>query len=278
VRLTFLGVRGSTPAPGSDFVRYGGHTSCVVVAPDADSAPVLALDAGTGIRPLTGLLDGAAFEGSILLSHLHWDHIQGLPFFKPFLRPGANVTIYAPSQPGDITVEEVFADTIKPPLFPIHFSMFPGMVDLHEIADDEFVVGDVKVMSRLVPHVGHTVGYRVEWNGRSVVYISDHQMPVDGSHSAWPGVLELCDGADLLIHDAQYTPDEFATKRDWGHCTPEYAVWLAAQAGVARLALFHHDPAHDDEELDGILGAAIECAAKLGVEAFGARERTTVDV
>jgi phosphoribosyl 1,2-cyclic phosphodiesterase len=236
-------------------------------------------DLGTGLRYFGQTLpEDQPFRGTCLLSHLHWDHIQGLPFFKPFLRPGANVTIYAPSQPGDITVEEVFADTIKPPLFPIHFSMFPGMVDLHEIADDEFVVGDAKVMSRLIPHVGHTVGYRVEWNGRSVVYVSDHQMPVDGSHSAWPGVLELCDGADLLIHDAQYTPDEFATKRDWGHCTPEYAVWLAAQAGVGRLALFHHDPAHDDDELDGILGAAIECAAKLGVDAFGARERTTVDV
>ena len=275
--LTFHGVRGSTPCHGDEIARYGGNTSCVSLAiPGQD--PVL-FDLGTGLRYFGQTLpDDEPFRGTCLLSHLHWDHIQGLPFFKPFLRPGANVTIYAPSQPGDITVEEVFADTIKPPLFPIHFSMFPGMVDLHEIDDDEFVVGDAKVMSRLIPHVGHTVGYRVEWNGRSVVYISDHQMPVDGTHSAWPGVLELCDGADLLIHDAQYTPDEFATKRDWGHCTPEYAVWLAAQAGVARLALFHHDPAHDDDELDGILGAAIECAAKLGVEAFGARERTMVDV
>ena len=172
----------------------------------------------------------------------------------------------------------MFADTIKPPLFPIHFSMVPGMVDLHEIADDRFAVGDAKVMTRLIPHVGHTVGYRVEWEGRSVVYMSDHQMPADGSHSAWPGVLELCEGADLLIHDAQYTPEEFETKRDWGHCTPEYAVWLAATAGVKRLALFHHDPAHDDDELDEILGRAIECAAKSGVDAFAARERTTVDV
>jgi ribonuclease BN (tRNA processing enzyme) len=156
--------------------------------------------------------------------------------------------------------------------------MFPGMVDLHEIGDDEFVVGEAKVMTRLIPHVGHTVGYRVEWNGRSVVYMSDHQMPADGSFSAWPGVLDLCADADLLIHDAQYTPDEFETKRDWGHCTPEYAVWLASTCRVKRLALFHHDPAHDDDDLDRILGAAIECAAKVGVEAFAARERTTITV
>jgi ribonuclease BN (tRNA processing enzyme) len=108
--------------------------------------------------------------------------------------------------------------------------------------------------------------------------MSDHQMPTDGSHSAWPGVFDLCNGADVLIHDAQYTPEEFEGKRDWGHCTPDYAVWLAGKARVKRLALFHHDPAHDDDELDEILGPVIECAAKLGVEAFAARERTTITV
>ena len=277
MKVTFHGVRGSTPCHGDEIARYGGNTSCVSLGiPDHD--PIL-FDLGTGLRYFGQTLPGdEPFRGTCLLSHLHWDHIQGLPFFKPFLRPGANVTIYAPTQPGDITVADVFADTIKPPLFPIHFSMFPGMVDLHEIADDEFAVGEAKVMTRLIPHVGHTVGYRVEWEGRSVVYMSDHQMPADGSHSAWPGVLQLCHNADLLIHDAQYTPQEFETKRDWGHCTPDYAVWLAATSGVKRLALFHHDPAHDDDELDEILGAAIASAADCGVEAFAARERMTVDV
>jgi phosphoribosyl 1,2-cyclic phosphodiesterase len=277
MKVTFHGVRGSTPCHGEEIARYGGNTSCVSLdIPDHD--PIL-FDLGTGLRYFGQTLPAdEPFRGTCLLSHLHWDHIQGLPFFKPFLRPGANVTIYAPTQPGDITVGDVFADTIKPPLFPIHFSMFPGMVDLHEIADDEFAVGEAKVMTRLVPHVGHTVGYRVEWEGRSVVYMSDHQMPADGSHSAWPGVLQLCHNADLLIHDAQYTPEEFETKRDWGHCTPDYAVWLAATSGVKRLALFHHDPAHDDDELDEILGAAIASADRSGVEAFAARERMTVDV
>jgi ribonuclease BN (tRNA processing enzyme) len=156
--------------------------------------------------------------------------------------------------------------------------MFPGMVHLHEVGDGEFTLGEATVTSRFIPHVGATVGYRVEWRGRSVVYMSDHQMPVDGSFSVWPGVRALCEGADLLIHDAQYTPEEFALKRDWGHCTPEFAVWVAATSKVKRLALFHHDPAHDDDELDEILDAAVECAAKLGVEAFAARERMTVDV
>lgn len=277
MKVTFHGVRGSTPCHGEEIARYGGNTSCVSLEiPGMD--PVL-FDLGTGLRYF-GQTQPAdePFRGTCLLSHLHWDHIQGLPFFKPFLRPGAYVSIYAPVQPGDITVADVFADTIKPPLFPIHFSMFPGMVDINEVGDDEFAIGEAKVMTRLIPHVGHTVGYRVEWGGRSVVYMSDHQMPADGSHSASPGVLELCAGADLLIHDAQYTPEEFETKRDWGHCTPEFAVWLAATTGVKRLALFHHDPGHDDDDLDTILGAAIERAAKLGVDAFAARERVTIDV
>ncbi len=277
MRVTFHGVRGSTPCHGAEIARYGGNTSCVSLAvPGHD--PIL-FDLGTGLRYFGQTIPAdQPFTGTCLLSHLHWDHIQGLPFFKPFLRPGAEIAIYAPVQPGDLTVVDVFADTIKPPLFPIHFSMFPGMVDVHEVGDSVFAIGDAKVMSRLGPHVGNTLGYRVEWAGRSVVYMSDHQMPTDGSHAAWPGVLELCDGADLLIHDAQYTVEEFAGKRDWGHCTPDYAVWLAAEAGVRRLALFHHDPAHDDDELDAILTPVIERAAAAGVEAFAARERATVEV
>jgi phosphoribosyl 1,2-cyclic phosphodiesterase len=278
MELTFHGVRGSTPCHGHEIARYGGNTSCVSLKiPDHD--PIL-FDLGTGLRyfGLTQPVD-QPYRGTCLLSHLHWDHIQGLPFFKPFLRPGAHVSLYAPVQPGDLTVAGVFADTIRPPLFPIHFSMFPGMVDIHEVGDSEFTLDDdVKVLTRLIPHVGHTVGYRVEWNGRSIVYMSDHQMPTDGSHSAWPGALELCDGADLLIHDSQYTPEEFAEKRDWGHCTPEYAVWLAGQAGVKRLALFHHDPAHGDDELDAIFEPVIECASTVGVTAFAARERTSITV
>lgn len=274
MEVTFHGVRGSTPCHGDDIARHGGNTSCVSLAiPGHD--PIL-FDLGTGLRYFGQVQPvDRPFHGTCLLSHLHWDHIQGLPFFGPFLRPGADTILYAPVQPGGLTVAQVFADAIKPPLFPIHFSMFPGRVDIREVGDDEFAIGDVRVTSRLIPHVGPTVGYRLEWNDRSVVYMSDHQMPSDGSHHAWPAVFELCDGADLLIHDAQFTREEFAAKRDWGHCTPEYAAWIAAEAGVKRLALFHHDPAHVDDDLDAILAPAIECAAQHGVDAFAARERTT---
>jgi phosphoribosyl 1,2-cyclic phosphodiesterase len=275
--VTFHGVRGSTPCHGDEIARYGGNTSCVSVEiPGHD--PFL-FDLGTGLRYFgLALSEGEPFRGTCLLTHLHWDHIQGLPFFKPVLHEGADVSIYAPWQVGDLSVEEIFADTIKPPLFPIHFSMFPGAVRFHEIGDHEFSIGDVRLMSRLVPHVGNTVGYRVTWNGRSVAYISDHQMPADGSFSATDGVLDLCRDVDLLIHDSQYTPDEFKQKSDWGHCTPEFAVWLAGEAGVKRLALFHHDPAHDDDMLDDLIGQAIECGRSLGVEVFAARERQTTFV
>ena len=273
--VTFHGVRGSTPCHGDEIVRYGGNTSCVSVDIPGH-APIL-FDLGTGLRYF-----GASrpvdepFVGTCLLSHLHWDHIQGLPFFKPLLREGADVAIYAPVQDEGVTVEQVFADTIKPPLFPIHFSMFPGMVDFHEVGDQEFQIGEARVMSRLIPHVGNTIGYRIEWKGRSVVYLSDHQMPPDGSFSAPPGVFDLCHGADLLIHDAQYTAEEFATKRDWGHCTPEFALWLAEKADVEQLALFHHDPAHDDDTLDHMLAPVIACGRAGGIEVFAARERTSV--
>lgn len=275
--VTFYGVRGSTPCHGDEIARYGGNTSCVSL--EIPGHDTLLFDLGTGLRYFGQTCrKDRPFRGTCLVSHLHWDHIQGLPFFKPFLLEGSHMTVYAPEQEGDRSAAQVFADTIQPPLFPIHLSMFPGLVDFREVGDAGFAFGEATVISRLIPHVGNTLGYRVEWNGRSVAYLSDHQMPQDGTFSATPGVYDLCRDVDLLIHDAQYTPAEFAKKQDWGHCTPEYAVWLADSAGAKRLAMFHHDPSHDDETLDMILGEAVDQAAKLGIDAFAARERTTVVV
>ena len=275
--VTFHGVRGSTPCHGEEIVRYGGNTSCVSVSvPGHD--PFL-FDLGTGLRYFgAGHPKDQPFNGTVLLSHLHWDHIQGLPFFKPLLHPEADVVVYAPIQEEGQPVADVFAETIRPPLFPIHFAMLPGQVKFAEVGDDRFHVGDVEVMSRLVPHVGNTLGFRVTWDGRSVVYLSDHQMPVDGSFAVTDGVAELCEGADLLIHDAQYTPEEFVEKSTWGHCTAEFAVWVASHTGAKRLALFHHDPAHHDRMLDVMSQQAIDCGRGLGVDVFAAQERVTVTV
>ncbi len=280
--MTFHGVRGSTPCHGPDIVGYGGNTSCVSIGvPGAD--PIL-LDLGTGLRYFgQSLPTGTPFRGSCLVSHLHWDHIQGLPFFTPLLTEGAHVTMYAPVQDDGRTVEQVFGETIRPPLFPIELSMLPGVIEFNDVCDDEFVIdggaaGDIAVMSRSIPHVGRTLGYRIEWNGRSMAYLSDHQMPCDGALVASAGALELSRGVDLLIHDAQYTDEEFAAKRDWGHCTMEYAVWMAAEAGADQLALFHHDPSHHDDELDELIALAVASGADRGVRVFGAREGVTVSL
>jgi phosphoribosyl 1,2-cyclic phosphodiesterase len=278
MRVAFHGVRGSTPCHGQEIVRYGGNTSCVAL--DIPGHRPIIFDLGTGLRYFGQQCSlDQPFAATCLLSHLHWDHIQGLPFFKPLLRDGSDICIYAPVQEGDLTVEDVFADTIKPPLFPIHFSMLPGLIQFNEVWNDEFMLGDdIEVMSRSIPHVGNTLGYRVTWGGTTVTYISDHQMPTDGSFSATRGALELCRNADVLIHDAQYTPSEFREKNNWGHCTIEYAVWLAAETGVKQLVLFHHDPAHNDDILDILAAAAIDCGTKMGVDVIAAREGLVLEL
>jgi len=277
VHVTFYGVRGSTPCPHESNQRYGGNTSCVAL--ESPGHDPIVLDLGTGLRLWgeTMPLDGT-FRGHALVTHVHWDHVQGLPFFVPVLRPGAQFHVYgpAPSPPGTQTLAECFEHFISPPYFPVRIADLPGAIEFHTVRDTEIVVGDAKVTVRDVPHTGVTNGYRVEQDGATVVYISDHQMPMDGSHEVADSVLELCDGADLLIHDAQYTPEEFATKRDWGHCTMEFAVHVAAEAGVKRLALFHHDPTHDDDFVDCLVARARLVAGKRIDEVMAAAEGLTV--
>ena len=153
---------------------------------------------------------------------------------------------------------------------------FPGTLEFHERRDETFMVGDAKVMARTVPHNGPTNGYRIEWEGATVAYISDHQQPADGGMSIADGALELCEGADLVIHDAQYTVPEFAMKSTWGHCTVEYAVMVAKEAGAKALALFHHDPTRHDEALDELSACAREYADRAGIELITAAEGLTV--
>jgi phosphoribosyl 1,2-cyclic phosphodiesterase len=212
-------------------------------------------DLGTGLRAFgdTQPLDGS-FAGTALVTHIHWDHVQGLPFFPPADRPGARLSVYGPQQ-DEGTLREVIDDFMRPPYFPVKVGDLRGEFVFHEVLKDDFSVGSAQVSARPVPHVGPTVGYRVTWDGRVVTYISDHQAPFDLEGVAEP-VLELAEAADVLVHDAQYTPAEFAEKSHWGHCTIDYAIRVAREAGVRQLVLFHHDPAHSDDRLDQLLAAA----------------------
>ncbi len=277
MQVTFFGVRGSTPCPHDANRRYGGNTSCVAL--EAPGHDPIVLDLGTGLRVYGESLPAdEPFVGHALVTHVHWDHVQGLPFFVPVLRPGASFDVYGPPPDGveHRTLRDCFEQFVAPPYFPVTIAQLPGRIEFHTVRDAELAVGDAKVTVRDVPHTGTTNGYRIEQDGVVVAYISDHQMPVDGAHDVPDQVLELCAGADLVIHDAQYTPEEFATKRDWGHCTVEYAVDVAAAAGAKRLALFHHDPTHDDDCVDALLAGARTYAAGRIEEVLAAAEGLTV--
>jgi ribonuclease BN (tRNA processing enzyme) len=236
-------------------------------------------DMGTGARyfGLHQKLDGS-FRGTCLLSHLHWDHTQGLPFFPPALHEGSQIDIYGPRQDDGRTLKDVFAQVVQSPVFPIPLSHLPADFAFHDVDDDEFKVGGFHITSRLVPHIGPTLGYRVEWEGRVVTYISDHQQPVDGSRHVCAAALHLAEGADLLIHDAQYTPEEFRQKATWGHCTPEFAMLLAKKAGAKRLALYHHDPMRNDDALDELARCAQAVGAHFDLDVLAASEGLSVEL
>jgi phosphoribosyl 1,2-cyclic phosphodiesterase len=207
--------------------------------------------------------------------------VQGLPFFTPLHHPDSLVEVHGPQQ-ADGALGEVFDQLMRPPFFPIRAEQLGGELRWQGLVDDDLPVGHAKVRARHVRHCGTTLGYRVEWNGASVVYISDHgQSSDDHRHDdAVPHeVLELCDGADLLIHDAQHTRPEFEHKRNWGHCTYEYALHVGREAGVRRLALFHHCPSHGDDAIDHIERVTQELSAcRGGPEVFAAAETNSVHV
>lgn len=195
-----------------------------------------------------------AFTATAFVTHLHWDHVQGLPFFSPVNRSGSRLEVYGPHQEGG-SLAQVFDGLMRPPYFPIHISDLRGQIRFHDLSRGAVEVGGARVLVRPIPHPGPTVGYRVEWEGVTVAYISDHQAPLALDAIA-DDALELADDADLLIHDAQYTHAEFLEKPDWGHCPVSYAVAVAEAAGARSLALFHHDPAHGDEQIDAMLAGA----------------------
>lgn len=270
MQVTFLGVRGSTPSPGESTSRYGGHTSCVLVQPE--DGPSIVLDLGTGVRRL----DRGPLQGVVLLTHLHFDHVQGLPFCSGLLHPGSVLDIYGPPQEAG-SLEEAFRGFVQPPVFPITLDLIPATIRFHDIDPGRFELAPgVVVRTGVVPHPGTTYGFRIDADGHSVAYVPDHQEPVNGDGPP-ADVLDLIDGVDLLIHDAQYTHEEFARKSTWGHCTVDYAVDVAIAGGASHLALFHHDPSHVDSLVDSLVLGAIERGGDR-VSVFGAQEQAIVDL
>jgi phosphoribosyl 1,2-cyclic phosphodiesterase len=256
-----FGVRGSCPCAGDRYRRVGGNTSCVLVSVDGE--PPLVLDLGTGLRALGDALEpqlrreGRPLRASALLTHLHLDHILGLPFLGPLHDPGAHLSVYGPSQDTaqEVALKDMLAAAVQPPFFPVHMADFTAEIDVRGLGDEDLAIGGVTVKARRVPHPGNTLGFRVEADGNSVAYIPDHQAPLD-RNGVPDGVRELCEGADLVLHDAQYTDEEFAAKSGWGHSTVAYAVHVAAEAGARRLLLFHHDPSHADRDVGLLLRSA----------------------
>jgi ribonuclease BN (tRNA processing enzyme) len=259
VRIHLCGVRGSTPAPGAEFIRYGGHTSCVAVAHDG-ATPGLILDAGTGLRRVTGLLRGGPFTGTIILTHLHWDHLHGLPFFAAGDRDDARVTLLLPEQEagqeGSAGAEDVLARGMSPPHFPITPRDLRGEWSFGTLAPGVFKAEGFTVEAREVPHKGgRTFGYRVSDGRSAIAYIPDHCPTVLGPgpegwgeyHSAAIG---LAADVDLLIHDSFLLPGEVAAEASFGHAAADYAVGLAQRAGARRVMLAHHKPDRTDDALD----------------------------
>lgn len=276
--ITFYGVRGSTPCSSERNRRYGGNTSCVVV--EADGARPVVFDLGTGLRFWgLDLCDDRPLDAIALVSHLHWDHVQGIPFFGPINVAGARLEVYGPGdEPGSLA--DAVAQFMRPPYFPVTLDALAGQFEWNDVVHGaRFEVGGWEVLAAAVPHVGATLGYRLQRNGISIAYVPDHQQPGCGATHVDPAVLEMVAGVDLLIHDAQYEAAEFAEKHDWGHCTIEYALEVARQGGVKRLALFHHDPAHDDEHLDVVAARAAKAGAAYGlVEVICASEGMRVSL
>lgn len=257
MRLHLCGTRGSAPAPGARFVRYGGHTSCVAVARD-DAAASLILDAGTGVREVTALLDGRPFDGAILLSHLHWDHLHGLPFFRGGDDEGSRVTLLLPEQEDGASAEAVLERGMSPPHFPIRPHELRGDWTFGTRPPGRFTAGGFTVEAREVPHKGgRTFGYRIS-DGRSVLaYIPDHCPTAlgagpDGLGEHHAAAMELAADADVLVHDASLLPGEVAAQATFGHAAADYAVGLAKAAGARSVLLFHHHPDRTDDELDAL--------------------------
>ncbi|CAN5560573.1 MBL fold metallo-hydrolase [soil metagenome] len=272
--VRFWGTRGSIPSPGPTTVRYGGNTPCLELR--TEEGRLVILDAGTGIRELgrslTERAQGAAIEADIFLTHAHWDHIQGIPFFAPLFRKGNRFTIWG-SKSLQMSIDRVVRDQMSPVVFPVSFEELQAQIDFQELAEEQRAGTGYHVAAMAVRHPGGALGYRF-WDGevgpRSLVYVSDNELSPRASYDELPNwrerFVKFAQGAAVLVHDTMFTAKEYDSFVGWGHSTHEDATELALEAGVEKLVLFHHRPERSDDEVD-------QCVAtcKALVESKGAR-------
>jgi CheY-like chemotaxis protein len=288
MRVRFWGTRGSIATPGAGTTKFGGNTSCVEAVTNAGVRFVF--DCGTGARLLGMQLAAGAQKPiglNILLSHTHWDHIQGFPFFAPVLMPGSRIAVYAP-QGGVHSLSSVLAGQMEFTYFPVELNQLSAELTYNDRGEGTETIDGVTVKAQFLNHPTMTLGYRIEADGVSLVYLCDHEpysttlWRADAPAGKVESILhhgdrrhaEFMSGADLVIHDAQYTPEEYPAKKNWGHSTYDYVVELAAAAGVKNLALSHHDPTHDDAFLERIeeLARGVAAARGSSIHVFCAAE------
>ncbi len=259
MRVTFWGVRGSIPVPGAGATGFGGNTSCVQVT--AEDGTQVILDAGSGIRELGSALAGRCDVVHILLTHLHLDHIQGLMFFAPLFDPTVKVTIWGPTS-ARRALRERLARYISNPLSPIEIRDLPAEVTFEDACRPPWHLGGIEVRSAFVAHRGPTLGYRLAGDGVTVCYLPDHEPGLGEdlvrADPAWISGYCLARNASLLVHDCQYTDAEYPSRRGWGHSRVSDAVTFAARSACERVVMFHHDPTHNDRELEAIAAHATD--------------------
>jgi len=270
--VTFWGVRGSIPAPGPATARYGGNTPCISVeSDDSNGKHIIVLDAGTGIRVLGNELvkrGNGKLQIDLLVSHTHWDHIQGLPFFTPFFDRKNKVRILGPMQ-GKVRLERILTEQMNRVVFPVSLKELAAQLAVEHVDEGEFAINGFLVEAMKMRHPSNTLGYRLKpaKGGPNLAYLCDNELGSGGNYDVGPSwredIVRFLEGTDVLVHDAMYTPEQAEQFRGWGHSSYREGVELAAEAGVKQLVLFHHRPEHDDSTIDAIVGRAQTDAAKL---------------